>query len=191
MSHVRRIGGVILLAGVLACEPTTEPVVESPAPQPELHAGGLITGIIAGGGAFLFAGEAGRLSVAGVGLANGTASGAFHHKVSFAAEGTTSEFFGRVTCLAFDAANGRAWIGGKITLNRSTEPTFQGAIHQPGQDIWFRVLDTGRGSADPDRTTFVGFKGGAGIETSEQYCAMQIWPANPPGTFTSGNLGVR
>ena len=192
MSQVRRILGVLVFAGVVACEPATQPVAEQPpVPEPDLHVGGFIEGIVAGSGSIFLFDEVGRLSVAGVGLANGKATGAFHHKLSFAEEGTTSEFFGRITCLAFDAAQGRAWIGGVITRNKSTEPTFQGAIHQPGQDIWFRVLDTGRGSPNPDLTTFVGFKGGAGIETSQQYCDMQIWPANPPGAFTSGGLGVR
>jgi membrane dipeptidase len=47
----------------------------------------------------------------------------------------------------------------------------------------------------PDRTTFVGFEGGGGIQTSAEYCAAQIWPNNPPNDRTSplsaGNIQIR
>ena len=117
------------------------------------------------------------------------ASGAFHHRTEDA--NGTIDFQGEVTCLAVDTALGRAWIGGVITVNDSTNPAFNTPIHQVGHDIWFRVLDNGQGHADPDRTTFVGFEGA--IPSSAEYCRQQIWPAGDARTWpvTEGNLDVR
>ncbi|NIU75387.1 MAG: hypothetical protein GWN71_17950, partial [Gammaproteobacteria bacterium] len=49
-------------------------------------------------------------------------------------------------------------------------PGFQEDVHQPGRDIWFRVVDYGEGenATQPDRSTFVGFEGDAGIITSAE-----------------------
>jgi hypothetical protein len=95
-----------------------------------------------------------------------------------------------VTCLAVDAELGRAWVGGVITQNRSTNPAFTGSIHQVGHDIWFRVLDNGQGQDPADRTSFVGFEGI--IPTSEAYCEMRIWPDGNARTWpvTQGNIQV-
>jgi hypothetical protein len=120
------------------------------------------------------------------------AIGNAHHSVVVGGE--LVEFFTTVTCLSVDPANGRAWIGGIIRENNSTHPGWTGLIHQAGRDIWFRVVDYGEGSDVPreDRSTFVGFEGGAGIITSEEYCDTQPWPAADAGTnpVTSGNVQV-
>lgn len=108
--------------------------------------------------------------------------------------GLQIQFQGRTTCLAVDLDEGRAWIGGVITQNDSEHPAFTEEIHDPGHDIWFRVLDSGEGGgAAADRTTFVGFEGGAGIGTSAEYCELQIWPDDNARTspVTSGNIQVR
>ena len=104
------------------------------------------------------------------------AEGRFRQSLEF--QGLPIEFHGRVTCLAVDPANGRVWVGGVVTQNLSVNPLFTREIHEPGKDVWFRVLDTGRGSVEPDRSTFLGFEGGAGIVTSEEYCNVQPWPDN-------------
>lgn len=123
----------------------------------------------------------------------GFARGAFRQSLIF--QDQLIDFKGRVTCMAIDAANGRAWIGAVVTQNNSEHPSFTTEIHQPGRDVWFRVLDTGRGSEEADRSTFMGFEGGGGIITSEEYCAAQIWPNDPPNDrtnpVTSGNILVR
>jgi hypothetical protein len=108
-------------------------------------------------------------------------------------DGQTIDFHASVTCLSVDLENGRAWIGGVITQNNSTDPDFQGDIYQPGQDIWFRVLDSGNGQNAPgDRTTFVGFKGSAGFDTSAAYCAGRPWPADNARTWeVTGNVQVK
>lgn len=126
------------------------------------------------------------------GRADGSGTGEFHYRHA-SASGST-EFHGSVTCVSFDAANNRAWIGGVITQNLSTHPALQGAIHQPGRDVWFRVVDNGEGAgAEPDRTTVFGFEGGGGIITSAQYCATQPWTANDVNTWAvvEGNIQVR
>jgi hypothetical protein len=126
-------------------------------------------------------------------LGNGRALGHFRHRTED--ETGTIDFAGEVTCLAVDAANRRAWIGGVITANRSTSSNFTTlAIHQVGHDIWFRVLDNDQESDEPDRSTFVGFESDA-IPSSEAYCNMRIWPDVPvinarTWPVTSGNLAV-
>jgi hypothetical protein len=103
-------------------------------------------------------------------------------------------FRGRVTCVSVDAVNRRAWIGGVITENLSESPAFQAPRHQPGHDIWFRVLDSGEGSdAPPDRTSFTGFEGDLSIPTSAEYCRQQPWADGNARTWpvTQGNIQVR
>jgi hypothetical protein len=103
--------------------------------------------------------------------------------------GLTVNFEARVTCLSIDPVNHRAWIGGRVKQNRSTDPALQGAIHQTGRDIWFRVLDDPNG----DRSTFTGFEGSAGFLTSADYCAGQPWPAGNARTWPvmSGGITIR
>ena len=87
-------------------------------------------------------------------------------------DGLIVDFEAKVTCLAVDPVNHRAWIGGKVKANRSTDPDLLTAIHEKGDDLWFRVLDEG----GADRSTFVGFEGAAGFKTSADYCAGRPWP---------------
>ena len=103
--------------------------------------------------------------------------GHFRHTLVF--QGLLIDFIGEVTCLAVDQAKGRAWIGGVVTKNNSDHTGFTTEIHQPGRDVWFRVLDTDKDSGDADRTTFLGFEGGGGIITSAEYCDKRIWPGPP------------
>ncbi len=97
-------------------------------------------------------------------------------------------YVGEVTCLAFDPVNQRAWVGGVITYSDDPTPD-----HQVGDDIWFRVVDYGQGQDQFDRSTVVGFRGAGGILTSEEYCALKLWPDNDARTWpvTHGNIEVR
>ena len=121
--------------------------------------------------------------------ADGRFSGVFHHTTD---DGLGSvDFDARVTCLAVDKELGRAWIGGVIVANRSTSPDFQAEIFQPGHDIWFRVLDGGKGQNNQEsRTTFVGFEGA--IPSSAAYCESRPWPADNARTWpvTKGTVTV-
>lgn len=124
---------------------------------------------------------------------DGTAKGQLRHTLEF--NGELIEFHGVVTCMTVDLANGRAWVGGVVTKNKSVaEPFASEARFQVGRDIWFRVLDNGQGqAAEPDRTTFTGFAGDAGFETSAEYCAGMPWPDANARTHpvTAGNIQVR
>ncbi|MGH2455353.1 MAG: hypothetical protein ACRDHD_03755 [Candidatus Limnocylindria bacterium] len=141
-----------------------------------------------GGGHVLFAGEIDLgFSFSAVVQPNGAAAGSFHHSFEF--DGHQIDYWGSVTCLSVDAANGRAWIGGVLTKVTSTHPD---VVELPGDDAWFRVLDSGPGPNADDRSTFMGFQGSAGIDTSEQYCAEMPWPDNNERTHpvVAGNVTV-
>lgn len=122
----------------------------------------------------------------------GAAKGSFHYELLF--QGQVVDFDGAVTCVTFDAATNRAWIGGVVTANRSVHPSYTTPRTQVGEDIWFRVVDYGEGSGYPDdRTTFVGFAGDRDIPTSAAYCAQQPWVDGDVSTWpvVEGNLQVR
>ena len=128
---------------------------------------------------------------AAIALPNGGAAGEL--SVSTVFQGSVIEFDGDVTCVTVDPVNHRAWIGGVITANRSTHPSYTTARTQVGHDIWFRVVDYGEGSAaQADRSTFVGFEGDLDIPDSAAYCALQPWSAADARTWavTEGNLQV-
>jgi hypothetical protein len=157
----------------------------------------LLNGLIivtAGHGQYAIAGTVADFSFSAVqvGRTFPRSTGKFRHSVTVG--GTLVEFEGKVTCLAIDESNGRAWIAGTVTKNNSTNPGFTTPIHEVGRDIWFRVVDYGVGQqqSQPDRTTFVGFEGGAGIITSAEYCASRPWPDNDERTnpVTTGNILV-
>jgi hypothetical protein len=136
-----------------------------------------------GGGWFLFGGSIPmQFSFSGIQHADGSASGSFHH--AYTDDVGSYQFFGTVTCLAFDPVHGRAWIGGVLTEVISNDPDVGLAA---GDDAWFRVLDSPAG----DRSTAMGFVGA--IESSEAYCAMQIWPEGDARTHpvTSGQIKVQ
>lgn len=123
--------------------------------------------------------------------ASGAATGQLRNVLDLA--GDIIDFHGTVTCMTTDPANGRAWIGGVVTKNASVaEPYASGERFQVGRDIWFRVLDDGEGQGAVDRTTFAGFEGDAGFETSAAYCAGQPWPDDNARTWpVSGNIQVK
>jgi hypothetical protein len=122
---------------------------------------------------------------------DGSASGEFRQRYESA--GGVVDFTGRVTCVSFDAVNNRAWVGGIILSNRSTNPGAMTPIHEPGREVWFRVVDNGQGQAPDDRTTVFGFEGGGGILTSAEYCAAQLWTAGDANTWAvvAGNIQVK
>lgn len=147
---------------------------------PSALAGG--TAKVTGGGWFLFAGTIPmQFGFSAVVTGSGSAAGSFHHFYTDS-EGTY-EMWGTVTCVTFDAANHRAWIGGVLTKVSTNDPNF---TFGPGDDAWFRVLD----SPDGDRSTAMGFVGV--IPSSAAYCQMQLWPEGNARTHpvTSGQVTV-
>ena len=179
MHRMNRILGGLALAAAVGIPPAAV----------SAHALGPDAGHIAvGAGHYVAAGTLDvRFSFAAMTDEDGRAVGAFHGRSEDALG--SIEFFAKVTCLTVDIANGRAWVGGLIVTNRSTSADYQKENHQPGHDIWFRVVDNGGVAAD--RSTFLGFEGV--IPSSAEYCATQPWPAGDARTWavTSGHITVR
>jgi hypothetical protein len=196
MAIVWRTSAAIGLAAfvlVAACD-TQEPKPTEIDVSADLAAG---PATATGGGHFLITilgGLPGKLGFSTVQVGPGLAAEG-QMRIETVLQGEQVEFHGRATCLAVDPENNRAWIGGVVTRNASTHPAFMTEIHEPGKDIWFRVVDYGEGddAEQPDRTTFVGFEGAAGIITSAEYCEAQIWPDNDERTWamTAGDIKVR
>jgi len=150
--------------------------------SPSATAAGGANATVTGGGWFLFGDSIPmQFGFSAVELGDGSAVGSFHH---FYSDGTFMyRFWGTMTCLAYDEATGRAWIGGVLTRVASDDPEV-GLF--AGDDAWFRVLD----GPDGDRSTAMGFAGA--IETSEEYCELRIWPDDNARTHpvTSGRITV-
>lgn len=157
-----------------------------------LSTGGVVAGTT-GSGTFLVLGTMpGTFTYEALATSAGGAKGGFHFVLVF--QGQHVEFEGAVTCVSFDSATNRAWVGGVVTANESVHPSYTTPRTQIGEDIWFRVVDYGEGSAAPDdRTTFVGFAGDRNVPTSAEYCALQPWVDNDASTWPviEGNLQVR
>ncbi|HEY2378304.1 MAG TPA: hypothetical protein VGH98_20165 [Gemmatimonadaceae bacterium] len=192
-----RISFSVMIAGIalsaLACDSPFQPAARAANVLPGTSLSAASNDVVAlatGGGHYLLAATYdARFAFSASAKADGSASGEFHQFVQF--ETGTFDVTGEVTCLTVDPANGRAWIGGKVKENRSTDPDYIVPITAPGQDVWFRVLDAGEGGASVDRTTFYGFVGS--FASSAEYCAAQSWPADNARTYpvTAGNIQVR
>jgi hypothetical protein len=145
-----------------------------------------------GGGQYDLNGLAVHFSFSALEGPDGSAVGQFHVQASY--DGLEADFRAKVTCLSVDEVNHRAWMGGVVTKNASTDPDYAAPIYQPGKDVWFRVVDyASGGSGVADRSTFLGFEGAAGFLTSADYCAGRPWPDADARTWpvTSGNITVK
>jgi len=182
-----RTGAGLLSTLVLACGApldTREPGAGSVAAGPRTAGLGIEQAVMGGGqfehpvfGTVTF-------SFSAVRHADGSASGRFQQNqfdLGFS-------YKGDVTCFAVDPASHRAWIGGVLTQSNDPDP-----IAEVGDDAWFRVLDLGNSNTGPDRSTFLGFEGAAGIITSEEYCAAKLWPDNNARTWPveQGNIVIQ
>jgi len=171
---------LVATLGTSACDQPTQPGGPSLSVQ-QLGGGGLL---VTGGGQFEHPTlGAVTFSVSGVQDASGKASGRFQQHWRFA----DVTFKGDVTCLAVDPVNRRVWVGGVLTHSTDPDPN---PDFQPGGDAWFRGLDVPPGG-EPDRLTFLGFRGSAGIETSEEYCQVRLWADNNDRTWpVTGDLTI-
>lgn len=185
MRTAKRVGPGVLAAFALACGPVAPGGLnsESETVGPELVSGG-VTEKVTGGGQFVNP-DFGTVTFSFVAIrhGDGRVTGRFHqnqHDLGFI-------YKGDVTCFAIDPVNHRAWIGGVLTHSNDPDP-----ITEVGDDAWFRVLDLGKPKDGPDRSTFLGFEGGGGIVTSEEYCQVKIWPADNARTWpvVSGNIVI-
>jgi len=182
-----RMGAGLLSVVALACggpldtDESNAGVVSAGPQMAEAGVGHLVTG----GGQFehpVFGTV--TFSFAAVRHADGSVSGRFEQDqfdLGFS-------YKGDVTCFAVDPLNHRAWIGGVLTQSNDPDP-----VTEVGDDAWFRVLDLGSSNAGPDRSTFLGFEGGGGIITSEEYCAARLWPDDNARTWPveQGNIVIQ
>ena len=194
---MRRIPGSLipaLTAVLIGCDASAPPPTGPGVAAVTLSTGEGIIASATGGGRYLLANTYDvQFAFSAIQHANGKVMGNFHHTLDTGAG--TFDFKGKVTCLAFDPATNRAWIGGVITHNHSTDAFYQSdPVFAVGRDAWFRVVDYGEGenATQPDRTTFVGFENTPGIPTSDFYCATKPWPLGDARTHpvTEGNIQV-
>jgi hypothetical protein len=186
MRTAKQVGPGVLAAIALACGPMAPETSRSEpeTPRPEM-AGGGVAEKVTGGGQFVHP-VFGTVTFAFVAIRHGDGriSGRFlqnQHDLGFT-------YKGDVTCFAVDQVNHRAWIGGVLTQSNDPDP-----VTEVGDDAWFRVLDTGKSSSEPDRSTFMGFEQPPpGIVTSEEYCQLKIWPDGNLRTWpvVSGNVVI-
>lgn len=194
--HLSRRYSILALTLIVgACSSHDEPTMPR-ATKASFNADGGVELSVSGGGII-------DLSTAAVGdahftfnairKADGTVLGNFHERRERA--GLVIDFAGIVTCLTVDPVLLRARIGGVITENNSTDPGFLTDNHQVGDDVWFRVVDSGEGSEATDGSTVYGFKPTL-VNTSAEYCALPFtglpwW--NPATTFPlrGGNIQIR
>lgn len=181
----------LMLSGCEAAQGPVEPVA-----RPRLQADSRVDGHANGGGTFNIGAPGADIafSLNALLTADGDATGSVNYVTDLTDFGlATIEIRFDVTCLARDVSLGRAWIGGVVTENTSTNPTFvTDPVRQVGRDVWFRVEDNGNGgSGILDRSTQLGFEGSGGIITSAEYCETRPWPAAPAHPVTTGNISLR
>jgi hypothetical protein len=197
MRAIGTLGGLALVLATAGCEHTTAPsslvAPSGKALADQTVAGGRNTSA-KGHGEYALDGTSGvQFSFNAEQHQDGTANGQFRQETTD--DAGTIDIEGTVTCLSVDPIFGRAWIGGVVKRNASTDPSYAlDPTTQPGQDVWFRVLDTDPAtSVGDDRSTFLGFAGGGGIFTSAEYCAARLWPDDNARTHavTKGDIEVR
>ena len=185
MRMARWVSGLVA-ATALACSETTAPTSRGEmrgARAPADLQG--VEEVVTGGGQFVHP-DFGtvRFAYTAIRHQDGRVTGRFHqHQPLFG-----FSYAGDVTCFAVDEVNHRAWVGGVLTQSNDPDP-----VTEVGDDVWFRVLDSGEGTAEPDRSTFFGFEQPPpGIVTSEEYCRLQIWPEGNARTWPveSGNITI-
>jgi len=177
-----------------ACDASLDPT--APAMSPLFSSSSTVTGRANGSGTFNIGAPGADIALDLNALLrnDGSASGSVYYVADLTDFGlATIEMRFDVTCLSLDVALGRAWIGGVVTENNSTNEVFAtDPKRQVGRDVWFRVEDNGNGGSGVlDRSTQLGFEGSGGIITSAQYCAARPWPAAPAHQVTTGNLSIR
>ncbi len=90
-----------------------------------------------------------------------------------------------VVCATLDNDAGRAWVGGKVTRNGSTDPQFSG---QPGTEIWMRALDRNAQQMQP---LVSGPLMAAGtIKNASDYCSKKPWSDEALYAVEPGALAI-
>jgi hypothetical protein len=196
MRAIGTLSGLAFVLATIGCEhPTSPSSVRAPSGKAlaDQTVAGDGTASAKGHGEYALDGTSGvQFSFNAERHQDGTADGQFRQETSD--DAGTIDIQGTVTCLSVDPIFGRAWIGGVVKRNASTDPSYAlDPTTQPGQDVWFRVVDLDPATvAGADRSTFLGFAGSAGFLTSAAYCAGRPWPADNARTHavTKGDIEV-
>jgi hypothetical protein len=196
MRTIGSLGAITLILAVAGCEHPVSPssvTAPSTAGRVDQVSEGVNGASARGDGVYDLAGTSGvDFSFKAVQNEDGTASGHFRQVTAFTPG--TVDIEGEVNCLAVDPLFGRAWVGGVVKRNVSTDPSYAlDPTTQVGQDVWFRVVDFDPSTGpNEDRSTFLGFAGSAGFLTSAAYCAGRPWPADNARTHlvTKGRIEV-
>ena len=191
----------VVLVALVACSDASAPVAPLAGTAALLNNGNGVVVQAMGAGVVDFnpAGDVGdgTFQFVAISRADGTVTGHFYQS-RVRATGLV-EFYGDVTCVTIDPNfPGRARIGGVVTVNNSTDPAFLTTNHEVGDDVWFRVEDSGNGRGTGQKSTTYGFKPTL-VNTSEEYCALpfsgthngaDVW--NPASIFplASGTIRV-
>lgn len=185
MRNAKLMGAGVLVLMAAGCGPLAPNGSRSQSQETEADvAGDAAVDQVTGGGQFVHP-DFGVVTFSFVAIrhADGRVTGRFQQHQTFF--GFT--YKGDVTCFAVDPVNHRAWIGGVLTESNDPDP-----LTEVGDDAWFRVLDLGDQGAEPDRSTFLGFEGGAGITTSDEYCRVKLWAPDNARTWpvVHGNIVI-
>ena len=191
----------VVLVALVACSDASVPVAPLAGTAALLNNGNGVVVQAMGAGVVDFnpAGDVGdgTFQFVAIERADGTVTGHFFQS-RVRATGLV-EFYGDVTCVTIDPNfPGRARIGGIVTVNNSTDPAFLTTNHEVGDDVWFRVEDSGNGTGTGQKSTTYGFKPTL-VNTSAEYCALpfsgthngaDVW--NPASIFplASGTIRV-
>ncbi len=133
---MRRLAlSVALSALALSCDrPVTAPATPTAPASPSMDVAPPPDMSAKGKGVYLFAGvDNVRFNFSLTQHGSAAPTGTF--SIYFTDGDLVYDLAGRVTCLATEPATGRAWIGGVVTRNATTDPALQTPIHQIGRDI--------------------------------------------------------
>lgn len=116
-------------------------------------------------------------------LETGAIEGWFEHSADLAAG--TVDIEADVTCAVLDSPRQRAWIGGKVKRNGSTNPLYASAV---GADVWFHAVG-------PVAETDPGAVGlpvmhDKKIASAAEFCKRKPWDKAALLTVQDGALGI-
>lgn len=89
---------------------------------------------------------------------------------TYSTSGNGVDIDAEVLCATLDHKSGRAWIGGTITRNDSTDPRYSSA---PGDEVWMRVLDRNLQKMPPMISEPL-FRT-ANVRGARNYCQRRPW----------------
>ena len=97
----------------------------------------------------------------------------------------TLDIEAEATCASLDHDAARAWVGGKITRNGSTDPRFSG---EPGTEVWMRALDRNAEKMQPKISGPL--LAGGEFNSAEDFCSKRPWSDDEFYVVDPGALAI-